>query len=358
MRTRYVPLLIAATVVLGGCFGFGGKGSEPATDTTVPVASSTTSIPATTVAPTTSLVKIPIERTLQEGMKGDDVAYLQQRLTDLRFDPGPIDGRFGPSTTQAVWAYQKLSGLTGKKVDGKVSPDFFLTMQDPLLLEPRRPDAGTNHLEIDLVKQVAVLFTDGKPKLITHISSGSGNDFCDQGICSTALTPAGVYAFDRRVTGWRQSELGLLFNPVYFNQGIAVHGAESVPLYPASHGCIRIPMHISNYFPSLVSKGDEVFVFDGVKEPEEYGSPPPPPNVKDPNWVDTTLPGGSTVVPGQTTVPNTGTTVKGATTTTVKGATTTVKATTTTAAAATTVASTTTAATTTTTTAATTTAAP
>ena len=64
------------------------------------------------------------------------------------------------------------------------------------------------------------------------------------------------FHYQRRVTGWRHAPLGLLYNPVYFNGGIAVHGAPSVPNYPASHGCVRIPMHIAQYFPGLVANGD------------------------------------------------------------------------------------------------------
>ena len=33
---------------------------------------------------------------------------LQQRLADLEFQPGPIDGQFGTLTQMAVWAYQSL----------------------------------------------------------------------------------------------------------------------------------------------------------------------------------------------------------------------------------------------------------
>ena len=75
-----------------------------------------------------------------------------------------------------------------------------------------------------------------------------------------------------------------MWNPVYFNYGIAVHGAGNVPQYPASHGCVRIPMHVGNYFPSLVAKGDQIFVFDGVKEPEAYGAQVPPFNTPDPSY--------------------------------------------------------------------------
>jgi len=58
-----------------------------------------------------------------------------------------------------------------------------------------------------------------------------------------------------------EAPLGKLYNPVYFVGGIAVHGAPSVPNRPASHGCVRIPMHIAEYFPTLVAKGDPVETF-------------------------------------------------------------------------------------------------
>jgi hypothetical protein len=97
-----------------------------------------------------------------------------------------------------------------------------------------------------------------------------------------------------------------MWNPVYFNYGIAVHGAMTVPKEPASHGCVRIPIFISEYFPSLVQYNDRVYVFDGVKEPEDYGSQPPPWDRPDPNYTTTTSSTSTTIptssVP-RTTVP-------------------------------------------------------
>ena len=61
-------------------------------------------------------------------------------------------------------------------------------------------------------------------------------------------------------------------NPVYFNYGIAVHGAFQVPQDPASHGCIRIDNSFSEHFQSIVAIGEPVFVWDGVEEPEVYGA--------------------------------------------------------------------------------------
>ncbi len=86
----------------------------------------------------------------------------------------------------------------------------------------------------------------------------------------------------------RESALGGMWNPVYFNYGIAIHGALNVPLQPASHGCIRIPLTLSEYFQQLVADGDQVYVFDGVKDPEAYGAQLPTFNWRDPNYTTTT----------------------------------------------------------------------
>jgi hypothetical protein len=61
----------------------------------------------------------PATSVLVSGMKGEAVHNLQADLAALGFDPGPVDGRFGPSTDAAVRAFQSAGGL---KVDGKVGP--------------------------------------------------------------------------------------------------------------------------------------------------------------------------------------------------------------------------------------------
>jgi hypothetical protein len=105
-----------------------------------------------------------------------------------------------------------------------------------------------------------------------------------------------------------------MYNPVYFNYGIAVHGMTNVPVYPASHGCVRMPMHIAQNFPSMVKSGDMVYVFDGVKEPEVYGRQKPPFDSKDPNATTTTS--STEVLPEITAPPASTTTVAPPVTTT------------------------------------------
>jgi hypothetical protein len=52
-----------------------------------------------------------IMATLRRGSTGPEVTKLQQRLTELGFDPKGIDAKFGPDTEAAVKAFQQASGL-------------------------------------------------------------------------------------------------------------------------------------------------------------------------------------------------------------------------------------------------------
>ena len=52
-------------------------------------------------------------------MRGDDVAALQSRLTEMGFDCGRVDGIYGELTAKAVKEFQKSAGIA---VDGKCGP--------------------------------------------------------------------------------------------------------------------------------------------------------------------------------------------------------------------------------------------
>jgi peptidoglycan hydrolase-like protein with peptidoglycan-binding domain len=55
---------------------------------------------------------------LREGSAGSEVAKLQAQLQELGFNPGPIDGRFGPATEAAVLAFQRSAGLLADGIAG------------------------------------------------------------------------------------------------------------------------------------------------------------------------------------------------------------------------------------------------
>ena len=328
---RWRPALLSIAVLLTVVAVAVVRGDS--TDESVNGVVDTTALVETTAAP---VVLVPIDRTLKEGMKGDDVRRVQERLAALKFDPGPVDGIFGQATKQAVWAFEKLVMQTPRKrATGEVTPSTWVIMQSNVQITPRRQADSPSHVEIYLPEQVMIVFKGSTVMLVTHISSGSNEQWCEEvtidpgeegnttgkqiktGICGDAVTPPGIFYFYNRKQGMRESKLGTMYNPVYFNYGIAVHGAILVPLEPASHGCVRIPMSVARYFPALVAYGDRVYVFDGIKEPEEYGSPPPPFDRPDPNYTTTTSVPPTTVVPS-TTVPPT-TVPKSPTTSTVSG---------------------------------------
>ena len=56
---------------------------------------------------------------LRSGSIGDEVLTLQKGLKAAGYDPGPIDGAFGPKTDAAVRALQEACGID---VDGVVGP--------------------------------------------------------------------------------------------------------------------------------------------------------------------------------------------------------------------------------------------
>lgn len=65
-------------------------------------------------------------RILRNGSEGSDVEELQRRLKAAGYDPGEIDGEYGPNTEAAVKALQKDAGIT---VDGEFGPDSLKALE-------------------------------------------------------------------------------------------------------------------------------------------------------------------------------------------------------------------------------------
>ena len=78
--------------------------------------------------------------TLKEGAKGRHVETLQGRLKKLGFDPGPIDGDFGPKTEKAVKSFQRDAG---EHVDGIVGPKTWAALEKAKPNTPHPPTPPT-----------------------------------------------------------------------------------------------------------------------------------------------------------------------------------------------------------------------
>jgi L,D-transpeptidase-like protein/putative peptidoglycan binding protein len=260
--------------------------AKPRTTTTTLPPTTTTLVPTTTTLPTTvqqpapdpTLPVLGLGDIIGPGATGPVVAAFEQRLANLHFDPGPVDGVYDQDTLYAVQTLQKMTGLNPAGRIGAYEADALRNFQYP---QPLHPTAEPNRTEIDVTKQVLTLYNNYQVRLVTTTSTGSGVHYCydtpkddpTAHVCEVATTPSGRFTYYMYRNGWDKGVLGALYNPFYFNKGIAVHGYQSVPPTPASHGCARIPMRIAEYFHTLVNQGDPVYV-DGGQPAQILSSTP------------------------------------------------------------------------------------
>lgn len=216
---------------------------------------------------------MPADGRLLPGMQGEPVRALQQRLVALHYDPGPVDGRYGGGLTSAVMAFQKVAGMPR---NGRATVDVLAAVAAATDPAPLLPDGGPTRIEVDFKRQVLFFYKDGVLQRIIPVSTGNGKKYCEDGICGVAVTPSGSFRIERRIKGKRKSYLGLLYDPLYFYGGFAIHGSPSVPGYPASHGCVRIPMHVSRWMFDNAPNRTPVYLIGG-KRPATPLPPEPPP---------------------------------------------------------------------------------
>ena len=262
----------AALVVAAGtvaCSDDTGKSATASAGSTITAEVVTTT---TTTAPTTTTTAKPIPPGLGKGSKGEDVKRLEERLATLKYDTGKIDGSFDSTTAFAVMAFQKVHGLPRT---GRATDDVVKLLQTAGLPEPMMPSGGSNRIEVDLKRQVLFLYQGGSLVRTLPVSTGNNKRYCVDGDCATAVTPGGSFRVTRKIKGLRVSRLGKLYNPLYFNGGIAIHGAPSVPAGPASHGCVRIPMATSGWFHDTVPTGTAVYVLGGRTAPVPFNEKAP-----------------------------------------------------------------------------------
>lgn len=238
---RTLLFFVSALVVAGAALATSQLGGNPVID--VPPAPTVVPVPTTTTAPTTepsptvtaTAVPTPTPIPTEDGTEAE-VAAVQQSLTELGYYVGAVDGKAGPATASAVQAFQKVNGLSA---DGVIGPNTIAAMADPA--QPALVGGPATRVEVDLDTQVLVLVEGGSVSRILPISSGSGDRYSTAGGgTAESVTPVGTYTVERRISGERHAPLGTLYDPMYFYRGWAIHGSNSVPAYPASHGCVRV----------------------------------------------------------------------------------------------------------------------
>ena len=201
---------------------------------------------------------------LTAGDAGERVQAIQDRLVSLGYWLGTPDGEYGSLTTQAIMAFQKYERLPITGVADDATQARLAVAQRPV---PADTSAGY-HVEIDKTRQIIMFAEDGRTRWTMNTSTGSEVPYDEEGGSGTAITPTGTFDVCYERDYLRESSLGTLWRPKYFHcgRGIAVHGATSVPGYPASHGCVRVTYAAMNFIweQDLMPMGARVWVYGAI----------------------------------------------------------------------------------------------
>jgi L,D-transpeptidase catalytic domain/Putative peptidoglycan binding domain len=176
------------------------------------------------------------------GSRGPAVRALEKRLNALRYRLRHANRFYGVDTYEAVLAFQKVHWMSRT---GRVNGDLWRKLGRAHVPKARR-SAG-DHIEVDKARQVLFEVRRGEVVRVIHVSTGA-----------TGNTPLGRYRVYYKAPGLLPS--GMYYSLFWF-RAFAIHGYHSVPAWPASHGCVRIPMWQA---PGLFSRwglGTRVFVY-------------------------------------------------------------------------------------------------
>ena len=179
------------------------------------------------------------------GEGGPKVMLLQRALAEQHFSV-PVSGYYDDGTARAVLAFRKTNDMSR---DGYATHEVYAKlMRHQGAFKLRYPKAG-KHVEFDWSRQVLTLAQNGRPFRTYHTSSGK----------PSTPTVFGTYRFYLKSPGTNAKGM---VDSSYFIGGYAIHGYVDVPAYPASHGCLRVPIPNARQIFDWVDIGDPIFLYE------------------------------------------------------------------------------------------------
>jgi len=172
------------------------------------------------------------------------IRALQRRLRRLGYvtgDRGSFDGR----TARAVLAFRKVARM--KRTTSASTGLMRALARGKGRFKIRFPRHG-RHVEADLSRQVIALIQGGRVRRIYPTSSGAPGTPTVQGAFQVYLKTPGTNAKG-------------MVDAAYFIRGYATHGYASVPVYPASRGCLRVPIPDARTLFNWIRIGTPVDVY-------------------------------------------------------------------------------------------------
>jgi hypothetical protein len=181
---------------------------------------------------------------LHQGQCGDVVVGFKKAMREMGYIANS-GSCFGGKTARGVLAYRKVNDMTrSMRAGAGLVKSVFGGKGE---YKVRHPEAG-EHVEAPLSKQVLVFAKGDKPFAVYPMSSGK----------SSTPTVTGHFTFIRTEPGYNSHGMYYSF---YFYGGYAVHGYESVPDYPASHGCLRTFIADQPEIYNRIHYGEDIFVW-------------------------------------------------------------------------------------------------
>jgi Sporulation and spore germination/L,D-transpeptidase catalytic domain/Putative peptidoglycan binding domain len=173
----------------------------------------------------------------------------QQQLITLGYLlPGDADGRYGPTTSEALLAFQKFQRLDRTSVLDSATQAALATATRPLPVT--RAGAG-KRAEVLLDRQVALLINNNRVVRTIAVSTGK----------PSTPTPPGSYRVYAKIPRWWSTPFReWLPWAIPFVGGIAFHEFPDVPAFPASHGCVRQSFAVARWTFNFAEVGMPVRV--------------------------------------------------------------------------------------------------
>jgi peptidoglycan hydrolase-like protein with peptidoglycan-binding domain len=178
------------------------------------------------------------------GARGPIVRLVQGRLAGLRYAV-TRSGVFDASTARAVVAYRKVRGMSRVALVTRSVVRGLLARRGSF--RAKHPEHG-KHVEVDLSRQVLALLDGRRVYRIYGVSSGKPST-------PTVLGRFRVYS---KTIGTNAKGM---VDASYFIGGYAIHGYAEVPTFPASHGCVRVPIPNALSIFHWLRLGDRVDVY-------------------------------------------------------------------------------------------------
>jgi peptidoglycan hydrolase-like protein with peptidoglycan-binding domain len=188
-----------------------------------------------------------LARRAAPGSRGIVVRKLQARLARLGYVVGRR-GLYDARTARAVLAFRKMTGMARTTVAGEEVFRRLARGQGRFRVRYR---SHGRHVEADIRRQVlALIGAGGRVERIYPISSGA----------PATPTVLGNYRVYLKTPGTNAKGM---VDSSYFIRGYAIHGYYTVPPYPASHGCLRVPVPEAASIFSWVRHGTRVDTYYG-----------------------------------------------------------------------------------------------